>query len=106
MVGIKHFHLKMGKAANGHGMNARRRKRYERLNPIYAERERQTSLRMLHSIETQAGLTPEFEPPPVDQWQKDISVEAPKNHVHTIEEIEEEVEAFKQAQGLPTPSFT
>ncbi|KAK8889701.1 hypothetical protein M9Y10_034458 [Tritrichomonas musculus] len=91
----------MGKAANGHGMNARRRKRYERLNPIYEERERQTALRLQHSIETQSGYTPNYEAPPVDQWQKQINVDKPKNFVHKADDVEEDVRRFKEANGIP-----
>ena len=90
----------MGKAANGHGMNARRRKRYERLNPIYEERERQTALRLQYSIESQSGYTPDFDPPAVDDWQKQINVDVPKNVVHNADEIEADVQQFKEANGF------
>ena len=91
----------MGRAANGHRMNARRKKRYERLNPIYEERERMAAARIQHSIETQSGMSPDFEPPPVDAWQKSINVDKPKNKVHDANEIEADVEAFKRANNFP-----
>lgn len=91
----------MGKAANGHGMNARRRKRYERLNPIYEERERQTAMRLQHSIESQTGNPPDYEPPAVDEWQNSINVDKPKNVVHKMDEIEADVQSFKEANGFP-----
>ena len=91
----------MGKAAGGHRMSARRKKRYERINPIYEHRDELLAARTEYDIMTQSGIKPDFEQPSVDQWKKDIALAPPGNKVHTREDIDADVENFKAANNFP-----
>lgn len=92
---------KMGKAANGKAMRARRKKRYERINPIIEHREELINARFQVDLAEQSGLPAPFEPPPKDQWQKDISVGPNNVQVHDRDSIDADVEELRQKLHLP-----
>lgn len=89
----------MAKAANGKGMHARRKKRYERINPVLEQREQMTQARIQHSIAVQSGIDPGFEPPTPQHWSKEIA-QTQDVQVHDRQSIEEDVEKLK-SQYLP-----
>lgn len=91
----------MGNSARGHRMSARRRKRYERINPIYEHRDEILAARTQHDILTQSGIEPTFEKPSVDQWRKDIAQAPPGNQIHKREDIDADVEQFKRENNFP-----
>ena len=86
----------MGKAANGKAMRAKRKNRYERVNAIEEHRRELIDARLQVTIAQQNGETPPFDPPPIDQWQKDISVGPEKVQVHDRASIDADVEELKK----------
>jgi len=90
----------MAKAANGKAMRARRKKRYERLDPIYERRRELTNAIQESSIQIQSGAKPEVDPPNPNQWSKETRQTPEPEVPHTREDIDQDVEKLK-AQLLP-----
>lgn len=84
----------MGKAANGKAMKAKRRKRFERLDPVYRRREELIALRAQAAIGNQEGN--HIEAPPPDQWIKELANTPLKITVHTREDIDADVERIRK----------
>ena len=90
----------MAKAANGKAMRNRRRKRYERINPIIEKRIEYTAKILNANIARQNGEEPEEEPPTPQQWQEELRQTPTPVQPYTREQLDADVEKLK-AELLP-----